>query len=57
MLVAGIQTTWHKLVAPNYYNKITHFSYGYQNLYFKKGQEIGSFNFGSTVIALSLVKQ
>lgn len=52
MLVAGIQTTWHKLVAPNYYNKITHFSYGDQNLYFKKGQEIGFFNFGSTVIAL-----
>ena len=52
MLVAGIETVWHKLVAPNYYSKITHFDYQHQNLYFNKGDEIGLFNFGSTIITL-----
>lgn len=52
MLVAGIETAWHKLVAPNYYNKVTHFDYKDQNLHFNKGDEIGLFNFGSTIITL-----
>ena len=52
MLVAGIETVWHQLVAPNYYHKITHFNYQAQNLSFKKGDEIGRFNFGSTIITL-----
>lgn len=52
MLVAGIETVWHKLVAPNYYSKITHFDYSQQNLFFHKGDEIGLFNFGSTIITL-----
>ncbi len=52
MLVAGIETVWHKLVAPNYYSKVTHFDYSDQNLHFNKGDEIGLFNFGSTIITL-----
>ncbi|WP_119329105.1 archaetidylserine decarboxylase [Cysteiniphilum halobium] len=52
MLVAGIETVWHKLVAPNYYSKVTHFDYSGQNLCFNKGDEIGLFNFGSTIITL-----
>ncbi|WP_151194120.1 archaetidylserine decarboxylase [Cysteiniphilum sp. JM-1] len=52
MLVAGIETVWHKLVAPNYYSKVIHFDYSEQNLHFKKGDEIGLFNFGSTIITL-----
>lgn len=52
MLVAGIETVWHKLVAPNYYSKVTHFDYSEQNLHFNKGDEIGLFNFGSTIITL-----
>ncbi|WP_440993737.1 archaetidylserine decarboxylase [Cysteiniphilum litorale] len=52
MLVAGIETVWHKLVAPNYYSKVTHFDYSEQSLHFNKGDEIGLFNFGSTIITL-----
>lgn len=52
MLVAGIETVWYKLVAPNYYSKVTHFDYSDQNLHFNKGDEIGLFNFGSTIITL-----
>lgn len=52
MLAAGIETVWHKLVAPNYYKKVTHFNYKEYSSYFKKGDEIGLFNFGSTVITL-----
>ncbi len=52
MLVAGIETVWHKMVAPNYYNSIQHFDYQGQNIHFRKGDEIGLFNFGSTIITL-----
>lgn len=52
LIVAGIETVWHKLVAPNYYSKITHFDYQTKNIYFNKGAEIGLFNFGSTIITL-----
>lgn len=52
MLVGSIETQWHKVVTPNYYNKITHFDYHRSHLLFKKGSEIGLFHFGSTVIML-----
>ena len=52
MLVAGIVTDWHGLVAPSYISNTQHFSYEGQNIHFNKGDEIGYFNFGSTIITL-----
>ena len=52
MLVAGIVTKWHKLVTPNYYKKVEKFNYPKNHISFLKGDEIGHFNFGSTVIVM-----
>jgi phosphatidylserine decarboxylase len=46
-LVSGIETVWH---GPIKQNKTKSWDYSKQNLVFNKGQEIGRFNFGSTVI-------
>lgn len=52
--VGSIETTWHGAVTPPYGKEIE--SWNYQNLkspvVFRKGQEIGRFNLGSTVIVL-----
>ncbi len=52
MLVAGIVTSWHKMVTPNYMKTIESWDYSQQNICFAKGEEIGYFNFGSTIICL-----
>ena len=52
MLVAGISTAWHKHVAPNRLKSIECWDYTRCNFQYKKGEEIGFFNFGSTVICL-----
>ena len=52
LFVASIVTAWHHTVAPNYITKIHTWDYRDQNVTFKKGDEIGYFNFGSTVICL-----
>jgi phosphatidylserine decarboxylase len=55
LLVAGIETIWHGKVAPNYYKDIQTWEYNSDNynLEFKKGETIGWFNYGSTVIVLT----
>ncbi|AXA33334.1 archaetidylserine decarboxylase [Francisella adeliensis] len=55
LLVAGIETKWHGKIAPNYYNRVQEWSYDCDKfqLDYKKGEEIGLFNFGSTVIFLA----
>ena len=54
LLVAGIETVWHGKVAPNYYSKVQAWNYDSNDykLNFKKGDTLGWFNFGSTVIVL-----
>lgn len=55
LLVAGIETTWHGKVAPNYYSTIQTWDYSQKefDIQFKKGDTLGWFNFGSTVIVLT----
>jgi phosphatidylserine decarboxylase len=55
LLVAGIETKWHGKIAPNYYSRVQEWSYDCDKfqLDYKKGEEIGLFNFGSTVIFLA----
>ncbi|GAB4226588.1 MAG: archaetidylserine decarboxylase [Francisella sp.] len=55
LLVAGIETVWHGKVVPNYYKNIQTWDYDNSkfNIQFKKGETIGWFNFGSTVIILT----
>lgn len=54
LLVAGIETVWHGKVAPSYYKDIQTWDYNNYsfNIEFKKGDTLGWFNFGSTVIVL-----
>ena len=54
LLVAGIETVWHGKIAPNYYSDVQ--SWDYKNkqyeIEFKKGDTLGWFNFGSTIVNL-----
>lgn len=50
--VAAIETTWAGLITPPNGRHIRHENYG-ENIAFKKGDEMGRFNMGSTVILLT----
>lgn len=52
MLVAGIQTVWQGKITPNKLGQIKRWDYHQQEITFRKGDELGHFNFGSTVILL-----
>jgi len=52
MIVAGIETVWAGLVAPSRKNEIYSVNYSDGNIYLHKGDEMGRFQLGSTVIAL-----
>jgi phosphatidylserine decarboxylase len=53
IIVAGINTVWSGKVAPNKSKSIERWQYASENKYiFKKGDEIGHFELGSTVIVL-----
>jgi len=49
MVVASIETTWSGIVAP-FQRKITQHTFSSKNLDFQKGEEMGRFRLGSTVI-------
>ncbi|OGT95904.1 MAG: phosphatidylserine decarboxylase [Gammaproteobacteria bacterium RIFOXYB2_FULL_38_6] len=51
-IVGSIETQWHGQVTPNVCRKITTWNYTDRSIYFKKGEEIGLFKLGSTVIML-----
>jgi phosphatidylserine decarboxylase len=51
--VAAIETVWSGLVTPPRGKKISHFDYSDITKTYKKGQEMGRFNMGSTVILLT----
>ncbi|MGQ4002198.1 archaetidylserine decarboxylase [Francisellaceae bacterium CB300] len=54
LLVAGIETVWHGKIAPNYYKGVQTWDYNNEQykIEFKKGDTLGWFNFGSTIVNL-----
>jgi len=52
MLVAGMHTVWKGTSTPNQFKKVRHWDYRDKNISLSKGEELGYFNFGSTVITL-----
>ncbi|BBB22433.1 phosphatidylserine decarboxylase [Abyssogena phaseoliformis symbiont OG214] len=52
IFVGSMQTVWHGQINPPYQKKIQHFDYSNESISLKKGQELGRFNMGSTVIML-----
>lgn len=52
MLVAGINTVWQGQITPNKFHHAQHWNHQKQQLSLHKGDELGYFNFGSTVIML-----
>lgn len=52
MLVASIKTSWAGIVTPQKKRRVQRWDYPDQSVTIKKGDEMGQFLFGSTVIAL-----
>jgi len=52
MLVSSMETVWSGVVTPPRGRKITHGDWSRRNITLAKGQEMGRFNMGSTVIVL-----
>ncbi|HET9031585.1 MAG TPA: archaetidylserine decarboxylase [Dokdonella sp.] len=52
MLVSSVSTVWADLEIPPYASKIRTKSYGDRDIRLKRGEEMGRFNMGSTVILL-----
>ena len=50
--VSAIETVWHGLITSQA-KKIKRFEYGNENIMLKRGEEMGRFNLGSTVIVLT----
>ena len=51
-IVGSMETVWHGVVKPKPANKITQWTYTDQNISLEKGEEIGRFLLGSTVVML-----
>lgn len=51
-IVGSMETVWHGVVKPKPANKITQWTYTDQNITLEKGEEMGRFLLGSTVIML-----
>lgn len=51
-IVGSMATTWHGVVKPKPAHKIVHWAYDDQDIALKKGEEMGRFLLGSTVIML-----
>ena len=54
--VAAIETAWHGLVTPPKGKKVTEFDYIHSKKSLTRGEEMGRFNMGSTVILLTTDK-
>jgi phosphatidylserine decarboxylase len=52
MLVASIATVWSGIVTPPQKQAIQQWSYENDTIYLKRGEEMGHFQLGSTVILL-----
>lgn len=54
--VAAIETVWHGLVTPPKGKKVTEYDYEHSDRELSRGEEMGRFNMGSTVILLTTEK-
>ena len=52
IFVSSIETVWAGTITPPYSKKIRHWTYENETITLKKGDELGRFNMGSTVILL-----
>ena len=52
MLVASMETVWHGLINPPRAKKLRHFDYPAGKIQLQRGEEMGRFNMGSTVVLL-----
>lgn len=52
LFVSSIETVWHGVVTPPSAARVRHWDYTTQAIRFRRGDEIGRFNMGSTVIVL-----
>jgi phosphatidylserine decarboxylase len=52
LLVGGIETVWHGLVTPPPGRKIQRWTYPQRSIRLERGEELGRFHLGSTVIVL-----
>ncbi|WP_127470775.1 archaetidylserine decarboxylase [Thiomicrorhabdus aquaedulcis] len=57
IFVGSMETVWAGKITPEYEPVLAHWDYSEQNLAFDKGDEIGRFNMGSTVILLTPYNQ
>ena len=53
IFVGSMETVWEGKITPDYEPVIRHWDYSKQDLEFQKGEEIGRFNMGSTVVLLT----
>jgi len=53
IFVGSMETVWEGKITPEYGPTIRHWDYQSDNLHFQKGQELGRFNMGSTVVLLA----
>ena len=51
-IVGSIATAWHGVVNPKRSGRVREWRYDSQNLVFRKGEEMGRFQLGSTVVML-----
>jgi len=52
IFVGSMETVWQGKITPDYGTSLKHWDYADQSLHFAKGDEIGRFNMGSTVVML-----
>ncbi len=52
MIVASVETVWHGIVTPPTRSKIQSWDYSDQDISLEKGQEMGRFRLGSTIVVL-----
>lgn len=52
IFVSSIETVWHGVVTPPSVNSVQTWQYKHQSIVLQKGEEMGRFNMGSTIIVL-----
>jgi len=57
IFVGSMETVWQGKITPEYEPTIQHWDYQDENISFNKGDEIGRFNMGSTVVLLTTESQ
>ncbi len=52
IFVSSIETVWHGVVTPPTFNSVQNWQYKHKSIVLQKGEEMGRFNMGSTIIVL-----